>query len=222
MHSACSRTGQRHSSCPPIHCSSKRCRTLSASIYPPTGRSCCAWIKSRKYRHWDHEQPVLPMTPGVSERRTHTYIRNGNTSLFAAFDIATGAMIGKVLQAPPGDRVSRLPQADRRRDARWAERSPRDGQLRHSQDAWIKAWRAVRIGMSISHGHRRHGSIRSNAGSRNSPVSNFSAVSIGPPPILEADITAFITAHNENPKSYRWVKSAAEILASVKRFYQKQ
>jgi hypothetical protein len=38
---------------------------------------------------------------------------------------------------------------------------------------------------------------------------------------LEADITAFIATHNENPKPYKWVKSADEILASVKRFCQK-
>ena len=35
---------------------------------------------------------------------------------------------------------------------------------------------------------------------------------------LEADIMAFIDAHNDNPKPYRWVKSADEILTSVKRF----
>jgi transposase len=38
---------------------------------------------------------------------------------------------------------------------------------------------------------------------------------------LEADIHAFIERHNENPKPYRWTKSADEILASVKRFWQK-
>jgi len=38
---------------------------------------------------------------------------------------------------------------------------------------------------------------------------------------LEADIIAFIEAHNENPKPYRWAKSADEILASVKHFYRK-
>jgi putative transposase len=43
----------------------------------------------------DREQPVLSMTPGMPERRTHTYIRNGTTSLFAALDIATRAVIGK-------------------------------------------------------------------------------------------------------------------------------
>jgi DDE superfamily endonuclease len=31
----------------------------------------------------------------IPERRIHTYVRNGTTSLFAALDIATGAVIGK-------------------------------------------------------------------------------------------------------------------------------
>ena len=38
---------------------------------------------------------------------------------------------------------------------------------------------------------------------------------------LEADIRTFIERHNENPKPYKWTKSADEILASVKRFCQK-
>ncbi|MFV0514931.1 MAG: IS630 family transposase, partial [Jhaorihella sp.] len=35
---------------------------------------------------------------------------------------------------------------------------------------------------------------------------------------LEADIMSFIDAHNDDPKPYKWVRSADEILASVKRF----
>ena len=38
---------------------------------------------------------------------------------------------------------------------------------------------------------------------------------------LEADIAAFIEAHNENPKPCKWVKPADHILASVKRFCQR-
>jgi transposase len=38
---------------------------------------------------------------------------------------------------------------------------------------------------------------------------------------LEADIRTFIERHNENPKPYKWTKSADDILASVKRFCQK-
>jgi len=38
---------------------------------------------------------------------------------------------------------------------------------------------------------------------------------------LGADILGFIDRHNENPKPYKWARSAAEILASVKRCCQK-
>src|ERR671910_781406 len=41
----------------------------------------------------DRSQPVLPMMPGMPERRTHDYVRNGLTTLFAAFDVATGEVI---------------------------------------------------------------------------------------------------------------------------------
>jgi transposase len=33
--------------------------------------------------------------PGVPERRTHSYVRHGTTSLFAALDVASGFVIGK-------------------------------------------------------------------------------------------------------------------------------
>ena len=43
----------------------------------------------------DREQPVLPMMPGIPERRTHSYVRHGTTTLFAALDVASGFVIGK-------------------------------------------------------------------------------------------------------------------------------
>ena len=41
----------------------------------------------------DRSQAVLPMMPGMPERRTHDYLRHGITSLFAAFNIADGTVI---------------------------------------------------------------------------------------------------------------------------------
>jgi hypothetical protein len=38
---------------------------------------------------------------------------------------------------------------------------------------------------------------------------------------LEADIRTFIDLHNQNPKPFKWTKSADQILASVKRFCHK-
>jgi transposase len=42
----------------------------------------------------DRTQPLLPLSPGQPERRTHDYVRHGTTSLFAALDVATGRVIG--------------------------------------------------------------------------------------------------------------------------------
>jgi hypothetical protein len=44
----------------------------------------------------DRCAPVLPMMPGLPERRTHDYLRHGITSLFAALDVATGQIYGSI------------------------------------------------------------------------------------------------------------------------------
>jgi transposase len=44
----------------------------------------------------DRSRPVLPMMPGMPERRTHDYLRHGITSLFAAFNIADGTVISEL------------------------------------------------------------------------------------------------------------------------------
>ncbi len=40
--------------------------------------------------------PTLPMRPGKVERREYEYIRHGTQTLIAAFDVATGKVIGTV------------------------------------------------------------------------------------------------------------------------------
>ena len=44
----------------------------------------------------DRSQPVLPMMPGMPERRSHDYVRNGITTLFAAFNVADGTVISEL------------------------------------------------------------------------------------------------------------------------------
>jgi hypothetical protein len=34
--------------------------------------------------------PILPMQPGLAERRSHDYVRHGTSTLFAALEISTG------------------------------------------------------------------------------------------------------------------------------------
>jgi len=45
----------------------------------------------------DRTAPLLPLRPGLPERQTHDYERHGTTTLFAAFNILTGKVIGQCL-----------------------------------------------------------------------------------------------------------------------------
>jgi transposase len=45
----------------------------------------------------DRTRPILPLRPGLPERQTHDYKRYGTTTLFAAFNIMTGKVIGSCL-----------------------------------------------------------------------------------------------------------------------------
>lgn len=44
----------------------------------------------------DRTSPVLPLMPGGPERRTHDYVRNGITNLYAALDVASGQVIASM------------------------------------------------------------------------------------------------------------------------------
>lgn len=170
----------------------------------------------------DREQPVLPMMPGMPERRTHNYVRHGTTSLFAALDVASGFVIGKCYKR---HRASEFLDFLKEIDAR----VPDDLDIHVVMDNYathktprIKAWLARRP--------RYHVHFTPTSASWINQVERWFAeltrkqiqrgvhTSVNQ---LEADIRAFIEAHNTDPKPYRWTKSADEILASVKRFCHK-
>ena len=191
-------------------------------LSPPNRALVLSVDEKSQIQALDREQPVLPMMPGMPERRTHSYVRHGTTSLFAALDVASGFVIGKCYKRHrAAEFLDFLKQIDAEfpmastSTSSWTTTPPT--RRRRSRPGW----RGGRIIMCISHRHRRPGSIRSSGGLPNSPASNSAAASIPPTSQLEADIRAFIERHNENPKPYRWTKSADEILASVKRFCQK-
>jgi len=54
--------------------------------------------------------PILPLRPGLPERRTHDYERNGTTTLFAAFNILTGKVVGQCLPRHRGREFVRFLQ----------------------------------------------------------------------------------------------------------------
>ena len=62
---------------------------------PPVDAIVLSVDEKTQIQALDHTQPLLQLAPHQIEKHTHDYIRNGTTSLYAAFDIATGRVIGK-------------------------------------------------------------------------------------------------------------------------------
>ena len=63
---------------------------------PPDNAVVLSVDEKTQIQALDRTQPMLPLKSGQIERRTHDYKRNGTTSLYAAFDVLTGKVIGRV------------------------------------------------------------------------------------------------------------------------------
>jgi len=167
----------------------------------------------------DRTQPLLPMRPGQVERRTYDYRRHGTTSLFAALDVATGAVIGRCY---PKHRSSEFRKF---LDAIEANVPPDldvhliiDNYATHKTKP-IRDWLAKRprwrvhftpTGASWINQVERFFALLTEKQIRRGVHRSTTQ--------LEAAIHAFIDAHNADPKPFRWTKSADDILAAIQRF----
>jgi transposase len=59
-------------------------------LAPPENAIVLCVDEKSQIQALDRTVPVLPMQPGLIERRSHDYYRHGTTTLFAALEIATG------------------------------------------------------------------------------------------------------------------------------------
>jgi transposase len=167
----------------------------------------------------DRSQPVLPMMPGMPERRTHDYVRHGITSLFAAFNIADGTVISELhRQHRAREFRTFLATIDKAVPAEldvylicdnygthktpairtWLAKHPRfHMHFTPTGSSWInqvERWFAFLTDQKIRRG--AHRSVQA----------------------LEADIRAWISDWNDHPKPFLWTKTAEEILESLERF----
>jgi transposase len=59
-------------------------------LAPPENAVVLCVDQKSQIQALDRTAPILPLQPGLPERRTADYIRRGTTTLFAALEIATG------------------------------------------------------------------------------------------------------------------------------------
>jgi len=67
-------------------------------LKPPTNAVVLCIDEKSQIQALNRTQKVLPMQPGHAEQRTHDYVRNGTTTLFAALEVATGQVTAQCKQ----------------------------------------------------------------------------------------------------------------------------
>jgi len=170
----------------------------------------------------DRSQPVLPMMPGMPERRTHDYERHGTTSLFAAFNINDGTVITELHRKHRAAEFRKfLITIDKTVPEGLDIHIVADNYGTHKTPA-IKAWLAKhpRFHMHFTptgsswinqverwFGHLTDPKIRRGA---------HKSVQA-----LEKDIRDWAASWNQNPKPFVWKKSAEEILDSLARYLRR-
>src|SRR5438128_1738162 len=65
-------------------------------LNPPESAVVLCVDEKSQIQALDRSAPVLPLMPGVPERHTHDYVRNGTTNLYAALDLASGQVIAEM------------------------------------------------------------------------------------------------------------------------------
>ncbi len=63
-------------------------------LAPPENAVVLCVDEKSQIQALDRTAPILPLQPGLAERRSHDYVRHGTSTLFAALEIATGTVTG--------------------------------------------------------------------------------------------------------------------------------
>jgi len=170
----------------------------------------------------DRSQPVLPMMPGMPERRSHDYVRHGITTLFAAFNIADGTVISELHRRHRASEFRKfLTTIDKTVPADLDIHLVCDNYGTHKTPA-IKAWLAahprVKIhftptGSSWINQVERWFAFLTDQLLRRGVHKSVAA--------LEKDIRGWIKTWNEDPKPFVWRKTAEEIIDSLARYCER-
>jgi hypothetical protein len=90
----------------------------------------------------DRTQPVLPLLPGVPQRRTHDDTRHGTTNLYAALNLASGLVISQMTARHRAVEFKRFWSASMLPcrpswTCTWSSTTPRPTRRRRSNVGWL-------------------------------------------------------------------------------------
>jgi transposase len=201
------------------HFAEKVLDVVGLYLQPPDNAMVLSVDEKTQIQALDRTQPLLPLRPGQVERRTHDYKRHGTASLYAAFDVATGEVLGRITQRHRAKEFLQfLRQIDQATPAeldlhlildnssthktaevrRFVEQHPRfHFHFTPTSASWLNA---VETWFSQLERRAVHRGV-------------FTSVQE-----LRDEIRRYIKAHNEHSaKPFRWTKSAQAILDAVEK-----
>ena len=170
----------------------------------------------------DRTAPILPMLPGIPERATHDYRRAGTSSLYAALDLTTGKVIGRLHSRHRAIEFKQfLHTIDREVPDDLAVHIVLDNSSTHKTPAiqkWLLAHPRFQLHFTPTSSswlnlvERWFGELTTKLLKRGTHRSVAA---------LNADIRAWIDSWNDNPRPFVWTKTAEQILDSIRRYCQR-
>ena len=188
-------------------------------LNPPEAAVVLCVDEKSQIQALDRTAPILPMMPGVPARATHDYKRAGTSSLYAALDLATGTVIGSLHARHRAIEFKKfLARIDAQVPAEFAVHVVLDNASTHKTPA-VKRWLAAHPRFVLHFTptssswlnlvERWFGELTTKKLRRGTHRTVRE---------LNADIRAWISTWNENPRPYIWTKTADQILESIAKY----
>jgi transposase len=197
-----------------------RSRDLQGSVWrAPLGGDA---ILPADRRPLDRTRPILPMLPGTPERATHDYKRHGTSSLYAALDLATGQVIGRLHSKHRAIEFKKFLQTiDREVPANLDVHLVLDNASTHKTPMikrWLQAHPRFKLHFTPTSSSWLNLVERWFSELTTKKLKRSAHTSV---PALNNDIRAWIATWNENPQPFVWTKTADQILDSITRYCER-
>jgi transposase len=170
----------------------------------------------------DRTAPILPMLPGTPERATHDYKRSGTSSLYAALDLTTGKVIGRLHGRHRAIEFKQfLATIDREVPAQLDVHIVLDNSSTHKTPAiqkWLAAHPRFVLHFTPTSSSWLNLVERWFAELTTKKLRRAAHRSVRD---LNADIRAWINTWNDNPRPFVWAKTADQILDSIARYCER-
>ena len=167
----------------------------------------------------DRTAPILPMLPGTPERATHDYKRAGTSSLYAALDLTSGKVIGRLHSRHRAIEFRKFLQTlEREVPAGLEVHLVLDNSSTHKTPAiqkWLRAHPRFVLHFTPTSSSWLNLVERWFAELTNKLLRRGAHRSVA---ALNADIRAWIDTWNDHPRPFVWTKTADEILYSIARY----